>query len=726
VAGYFFKKMMQYAVSVRRLASLILLACLTLCRPNLSAQTPEFARWTDSELILQNGLITRTIRLPAKTGSYYTAEYKPSEGKFNYFAKKSPDFRFSINDTVYSGTGTWTLLAIKPHTDAHGGSGAAVTLRSQDQRVEVTLNYLLYPNLPVVRKSLAVRNTGSTSFALESVDTELFEAALYHTTTFSWICHDYGRRRSIGPYQGDMHDALVVVHDPDSQQGVVLGNEAPGITKHTSVFWEEPTLLTGLTHADGRYPFRKHIAPGEVFETPPVFTMVYNQYKDPATIMNTAVADYVRKYMGIRLSALKEKPIFVYNTWEPFRFALHEQLIRELAKAAADAGMKEFVIDAGWQDRYGDWGIDSTKFPNGLKPVFDYIKSLGMKPGLWVSIGSASPESRVFREHPEWFVRGQDGDFTNLHIAANAASIRSACFGTDWKNYMRDKLKTLVVDYGLEYLKLDLAVVVSPYRFDKDETGCYATDHPFHRDQHESLFTNYERVWELFDELHALNPELFIDCTFETMGGLQLIDYAMLKHAEGNWLSNYVEPDEKTALRIRNMAWWRAPAMPATALVLGNPQMQDKGWERHIQSLAGALPIMLGDPRKLSATDLKKYRRYADWLADMEKRHAIMSFRQDLPGFGEPAEGMWDGFQRINTETGSGGMVGVFRQNAAEAERLVTISYLKPDRRYRVHEALTGKLLLTATGADLAKKGFKVRLSEPYDGKLFEVEVVAE
>jgi alpha-galactosidase len=37
------------------------------------------------------------------------------------------------------------------------------------------------------------------------------------------------------------------------------------------------------------------------------------------------------------------------------------------------------------------------------------------------------------------------------------------------------------------------------------------------------------------------------------MGGLQLIDYAMLKHAEGNWLSNYNGSNAKIDLRIRNM-----------------------------------------------------------------------------------------------------------------------------------------------------------------------------
>ena len=216
---------------------------------------------------------------------------------------------------------------------------------------------------------------------------------------------------------------------------------------------------------------------------------------------------------------------------------------------------------------------------------------------------------------------------------------------------------------------------------------------------------------------------MFIDCTFETLGGTQLIDYALVKHAEGDWLSNFEgAAGEKTDIRIRNMAWWRSPAMPATALVIGNPQMQDAGWETHIKSIAGALPIMLGDPRKLSGSDLKKYRGYADWLQQMESKYNIMSFRQDMPGFGEPMEGMWDGFQRINTETKSGGIVGVFRHGAVDTKRIVTVNYLDPARTYLV-SSMDGEIVATLSGNELITKGFDVNLEGLYSGDLFEISV---
>jgi alpha-galactosidase len=693
-----------------------LLTCLLFI--NQAGKAQPFATWTKSELVLNNGVVKRTIKLPAGTGPFVTIAYKPVQGSFNYFEAVNTDFQFEVNNKIYSGRRNWRLKNIVRDIDIRYGDGASVTLLSGDKAVELTIQFLLYPGSPAIRKNLVIKNLSQQTVKLESVDVERFDITAYWAPTFSWVCHDYGRRRSIGPYDGNMQDALVTVHNSDWQQGIVIGNEASGAMKHTSVFWDGLTICSGLTHKSARFPFRKYIAAGESFVTPQVFTMVYNNHKEPDEILNTAVPEFVNKYLGTRLSSLQQKPTFVYNTWVPFEKNINEKLVMELAKAAAGAGMKEFVIDDGWQENYGDWVIDKTKFPHGLKPVFDYIKSLGMKPGLWVSIGTASPRSRVYKAHPEWFVKDAEGRPISLVIADTGKY--TACFGTGWYGYIKSVLMKLSLDYGLEYLKLDFSVVTSPYRYNPMESGCYATNHPGHKDHNESLYTNYEQVWKLFDELHAAKPNLFIDCTFETMGGLQLIDYAMIKHAEGNWLSNFNGPGEKVDLRIRNMAWWRSPAMPATALVLGNPEMQDSLWELHIKSLAGALPIMLGDPRKLTPADQLKYRGYADWLQLMDKRYQIMGYRQDLPGFGEPMEGMWDGFQRINTDNGTGGIIGVFRQGAVESKRLVTINNLQPMQTYSVKQ-MDGKIIATQTGREFQENGFEVELTQLYDGELFEV-----
>ncbi|MCF2489084.1 hypothetical protein [Dyadobacter sp. CY347] len=78
-------------------------------------------------------------------------------------------------------------------------------------------------------------------------------------------------------------------------------------------------------------------------------------------------------------------------------------------------------------------------------------------------------------------------------------------------------------------------------------------------------------------------------------------------------------------------------------------------------------------------------------------------------------------FQHINTETRSGGTVGVFRQGGTDTEREVTIQFLDPEKMYTVQEIFAGKPVISATGRELATTGFKVRIEKAYEGKLLEV-----
>jgi alpha-galactosidase len=519
---------------------------------------------------------------------------------------------------------------------------------------------------------------------------------------------------------------------------MALGNEAIGVTKRTSVYLDGKSVTIGLTHPEQDYGFRKWLRSGEVWTSPKVFTVLY-KHSDPAVALNTVIPDFVRKHIGMRIEQLPKKPMFVYNTWIPFYQNINEGLVKELAKAAAECGVEEFIIDDGWQVGTGssdrirtdeqvdeqeawlaDWKVDTKKFPNGLRPVFDEIRALGVRPGVWLSIAIADPVNRAyFKEHPEWFVVGKDGQLANLHT--DNGKSKTACMGTEWYDYIKKVALHLVKEHGLSYLKLDLAVVTSAYVRDNERTGCYADNHSFHRDREESYEVIYRRCMQLFDELHQEAPDLFIDCTFETAGKLQLMDYGIAKHAEGNWLSNVQQTNQMGPLRVRNLAWGRTPALPATSLVIGNMRMDGQYHELAFKSLTGTLPIMLGDPRKLTNAERKTYKSWAEWLKKLEAAHGFMSFRQDLPGFGEPTEGCWDGFSRVNTETNSGGLVGVFRHGAAEESRVVTVPYLKADKTYLVKQGYAGTTIATLTGQELSQKGFPVTLKEKYDGELFEV-----
>ncbi len=100
----------------------------------------------------------------------------------------------------------------------------------------------------------------------------------------------------------------------------------------------------------------------------------------------------------------------------------------------------------------------------------------------------------------------------------------------------------------------------------------------------------------------------------------------------------------------------------------------------------------------------------------------ICRFVRICLGFGEPEDGSWDGWQRINTDTQKGGIFGIFRQGAIESSRTVFITGLAPDRKYTVRLAPGNTFICEATGKSLAEEGLQVKFDQRTDGNIYEVE----
>jgi alpha-galactosidase len=684
----------------------------------------QYASLSGDLLTLDNGVVRRVIQVGADNHGIISKSYSLTKTDDEFLSVGSEDFYFEIDGKPVTGLDNWNHVTVKIIDGENKGNGAMVILEHPSSSIRVSITYMLYPELPVIRKKISFFNTGQQDIKLEALDIEDLQFGETAVGIECWVLHDYAREKSLGQYIGNCYDPVVVVHEVNNHRGFVLGNEAPGVMKRTTAFLKPNQVTAGLTHPDQNFGFRKWLKPGEPWESSWVFTAVYDNSDDPFAVLNSSVSDFVRRHLGIRLNKIPEKPVFVYNTWEPFLHNINDKMVRELAAAAAECGIEEFVIDDGWQDSYGDWGINKEKFPDGLKPVFDYIKSKGMKPGVWISLGAAESKSNVYKNHPEWLVRKADGSPISLHADFDKMydwETYSMCMTTGWYDYIKGVILNLIKEHGLEYIKGDFAVVTGAYTSDKTRSGCYATTHPMHRDRNESMLEMYQRTWQLFDDLHKEAPGLFIDCTFETMGAQQLIDLDMCKHAEGNWLSNFGDKAPLGSMRVRQMSWWRTPVIPATAMVIGNQRFDDPEFELSLMSLAGSLPIVLGDPRLLSKEQRARMKSWADWLRTMQTKHDFMSFRQDLKGYGEPAEGNWDGYQRINSETQAGGIIGIFRQGSPEIQRTVTVNFLDPSSVYEIRKAPSGELIMNSTGKELSDKGFVVKLDKKYDGAVFEI-----
>ena len=90
-----------------------------------------------------------------------------------------------------------------------------------------------------------------------------------------------------------------------------------------------------------------------------------------------------------------ETPTMGWSSWNAFGFEISEDIIKSQADALIetglkDAGYKYVNIDDGYfggRDKEGKLLIHPTRFPNGLKPLVDYIHDNGMKAGIYSDAG---------------------------------------------------------------------------------------------------------------------------------------------------------------------------------------------------------------------------------------------------------------------------------------------------------------------------------------------------
>lgn len=97
------------------------------------------------------------------------------------------------------------------------------------------------------------------------------------------------------------------------------------------------------------------------------------------------------------MQTLGYKPPMGWNSWNTFTWNINDKLIRETADSLVkngykDCGYEYIVIDDCWslrdRDSKGFLVPDPQKFPEGIKPVSDYVHSLGLKFGMYSCAGT--------------------------------------------------------------------------------------------------------------------------------------------------------------------------------------------------------------------------------------------------------------------------------------------------------------------------------------------------
>jgi len=147
-----------------------------------------------------------------------------------------------------------------------------------------------------------------------------------------------------------------------------------------------------------------------------------------------------------------------FNTWEAVYFDHQQDILFKLVDDAKDLGVERFILDDGWfvgrdveQAGLGDWFVDKDKYPQGLKPLIDRVKSQGMQFGLWFEPEMVNPDSDVFRNHPEWILK-LDGYQQRLGRCQYVIDLSNP----QAFEYIYKCVDDILSEYYIDYMKWDL------------------------------------------------------------------------------------------------------------------------------------------------------------------------------------------------------------------------------------------------------------------------------
>ena len=138
-----------------------------------------------------------------------------------------------------------------------------------------------------------------------------------------------------------------------------------------------------------------------------------------------------------------------------------KQVLDNLDVIARDIpGLRYIQIDDGYQPAMGDWLETGSAFGGDVQAVLRQIRARGFEPAIWVAPFIAEESSRLFKEHPDWFVTDADGKPLRADRVTFGGWRRGPWYALDGTHpdaqaHLERVFKTMREEWGCTYFKLD-------------------------------------------------------------------------------------------------------------------------------------------------------------------------------------------------------------------------------------------------------------------------------
>ena len=384
-------------------------------------------------------------------------------------------------DLVYRGhavTAEKPALPGLPSSFDREGTSRTLSIDYADELLglKVTLLYTVFDDCDIIARSAKVTNESGKAVFLDrvmSASVDLYDMD-WEMITLSgdWARERAIDRRTLVPgFQGvdSARGASSAQNNPfmalvrpgtDEFKGEAMGFALMYSGNHTEMAEVGLKRMARVQIGLNDTHFRWMLEPGESFTTPEALLAWSDQG------LNGMSAQYhrlVREHIIRGKYAHAQRP-FLLNNWEATTFNFDEEKVLKIAARGKEAGLEMFVLDDGWfghrdddHSSLGDWQVNLKKLPHGMDGLADRIHAMGLKFGLWFEPEMVSPDSDLYRAHPDWCLHQPGRARTESRWQLTLDMSRA-----DVCEYVENAVASILKSARIDYVKWDMNRDMAP------------------------------------------------------------------------------------------------------------------------------------------------------------------------------------------------------------------------------------------------------------------------
>lgn len=425
-----------------------------------------------------------------------------------------------------------------------------ITLKDEVLGLKILLRYSIFEDSDAIIRSVVAVNEGSQKLYLEKILSACLELdnAEYELSTLHgcWARERHITTRKVtagkhvvgalgGETSHSNHPFMMLTDKGTTQKyGDVYAMHfvySGNFIAETELNHQDSVRMTLGIHPDG---FEWVLAPGAEFETPEA-VLVYSS--QGIGRMTRTFHNLYRNHL-IRSKYLHQKRPILINNWEATYFGFDDDKLVDIAREAKKLGIEMLVMDDGWfgkrdgdESGLGDWYVNENKLKGGLGSLVDRINGEGMKFGIWFEPEMISPDSDLYRAHPDWAIQvpGRVGTLSRHQYVLDITR-------QEVVDYVYECVAKVLRSANIEYVKWDMnrqLTDIGSFGLDAEHMGEF-----FHR--------YVLGVYQLQERLVTEFPDLLLE---NCSGGGGRFDPGMLYYSPQIWTSDNMDSVERLTIQ---------------------------------------------------------------------------------------------------------------------------------------------------------------------------------